>query len=177
MQFKTLSVLLLSATAVMAAPEAEQKRDIIDNVTSGIGGIGSDIGDIATDIGNIGKSFTAFFPSITAVPVSVWSSLTDASQIKSFGSSLNSAIHDHHAPAWFSNLPASAQSAVSSAAAKITGEIGEHFPTASQTTAPGATGTAGSSQQTHSPNAAPRATALAASIAGAAGILGLAIAL
>ncbi|EZF26069.1 hypothetical protein H112_01725 [Trichophyton rubrum D6] len=175
MQFKTLSILLLSASAVVAAPQ-EEKRDIIDQATSGIGGIGSDIGDIATDIGNIGKSLTALFPSATAIPASVWSSLTDASHIKSFGSSLHSAISDHHAPAWFSNLPASAQSAVSSAAAGITSEIGDHFPSATGT--PGATPTTGGgSHQTNTPNAAPRATALAASIAGAAGLLGLAVAL
>ncbi|EFR03689.1 hypothetical protein MGYG_06685 [Nannizzia gypsea CBS 118893] len=127
MQFKALSVLFLSATAVIASPQPE-KRDIIDQATSGIGHIGSEIGDIATDIGNIGKSLTSLFPSATAIPASVWSSLTDASDLKSWGSSLHSAISDHHAPQWFSNLPASAQSVVSSAAAQITGEIGEHFP-------------------------------------------------
>ncbi|EEQ33434.1 hypothetical protein McanMca71_001421 [Microsporum canis] len=175
MQFKALSLLFLSATAVIASPQPE-KRDIIDDVTSGIGNVGSEIGGIASDIGDIGKSLTSLFPSATAIPASVWSSLTDASDIKSFGSSLHSAISDHHAPAWFSSLPASAQSAVSSAAAKITEEIGSHFPSATQTNAPGATATSGS-HGTNSPNAAPRATALAASIAGAAGILGLAIAL
>ncbi|KAK2861205.1 hypothetical protein FQN49_004438 [Arthroderma sp. PD_2] len=176
MQFKAVSLLFLSATAVIASPEPA-KRGIVDEVTSGIGNVGSEIGDIATDIGNIGDSITALFPSATAIPASVWSSLTDASQIRSFGSSLNSAIHDQHPPEWFENLPADAQSAVSSAAARITGAIGSEFPGATQTGSPGATPTAGGSEETNSPNAAPRATALAASIAGAAGMLGLAIAL
>ncbi|EAS27661.3 uncharacterized protein CIMG_10266 [Coccidioides immitis RS] len=167
MQFKSLAFLLLSATA-LASPEPAQKRDDLDEITSAINDITS---AIPTDLSGL-KSLSAYIPPpgiasvlATAIPSDVRESIqANPTAALEFNSALYSSLKAGQTPSWYEDLPDDVKSYLNRIA-RITGSDG-----------PQATG-AGEPAQT-SDNFAPRATgAIAASVAGAAGLLGLAFAL
>jgi len=188
MQFKALPILLLSVTA-LAAPEPENKRGLLDELSSLTVDIPTDILSIATglatnvlsDIGtlsNLGAGVTLPPPEIisvlaTAVPTSLVSSILNDPQ---WGSSFASSIAAGKTPDWYAALPSSVKNYISSQAvlgASITG-AGSLTGGSARPTGAAATGGSGSK----STNLAARPTgAIVASLAGAVGVLGLAIAL
>ncbi|KAK2737181.1 hypothetical protein FQN57_000438 [Myotisia sp. PD_48] len=168
MQFKLLSVLLLSAT-VLASPEPAQKRDIIDDIES-------KAGEIVTNALDLGKSLTALLPDVTSIiPAEILSSITNTKLASEFGSSLSSSLNEHKTPEWYAELPPLVQSYINNEVAHYTGhDHDEDHPSATAT--PGASGTQTGNTPTNSPNAGAHiGGAIVASVAGAAGVLGLAI--
>jgi len=106
----------------------------------------------------------------TAIPQSVLTELTDPAK----ASSIASDIADGSTPGWYASLPGDVKSYLSSYTA---GAVTTSIASAASTAASQATAT-GSSGSSASTGGAPRATGIvAAGIAGAVGVLGLAIAL
>lgn len=143
--------------------------------TSLVGSIPTAIQSGLDDLGDTLKSFTAFLPpsSIasvleTAIPADIRSSIAaDPTAALEFNSALHSSLKAGQTPAWYNDLPSDVKSYLNKLGG-ITGTAGA-----------GPTGTAaGSDPAQTSDNYAARATgAVAASLAGAAGLLGLAFAL
>ncbi|KAI9932897.1 hypothetical protein ASPWEDRAFT_166548 [Aspergillus wentii DTO 134E9] len=195
MQYKTLSFLFLSATA-LAAPELQKKDAADDAYESLMGSLNSMQTD--TEVMGFATAFSGMtdfemptnmptdMPAMptgvsldlppssiqsvlaTAVPASFLSQMANPSA----QSSLVSEIQNGHFPSWYKDLPGDVKTYLST-----------HYATGAMQTGAGATTTGGSAQSTSGSNSdststggAPAATgAVAASLAGAAGILGLAV--
>ena len=196
MRYQKLSVFLLSATA-FAAPQ-----DSADQIMSDLSSLAS---DFPTDI-NIPVTAFMPPSSIltvlqTAIPTDVASSILIAPS--SWASQFASSIENGQTPDWYKGLPQSVKDYFSSQSAAITSAVGTETPSAtdgSSSGSSGATPTATDSSSSANPtddaeatdsaspsegasptvsdNIAPRATgAVVASLAGVAGILGLALGL
>ncbi|KAB8236276.1 hypothetical protein ETB97_011536 [Aspergillus alliaceus] len=183
MHFKTLPFLFLAATA-LAAPEAQPAdSDSYQSYIDQLDSLATQT-DIPTDFSmptNM-PSFKAPPPSImsvimTAVPASYLEGLSNPSS----RSSMFSEISAGHYPDWYKSLPGDVKTYISTAYqtdAKATGA--QKTGDSTVTSGPKATATGGSDSasktSTSEAGAAPTG-AIAAGLAGAAGILGLAIAL
>jgi len=81
MQFKALPILLLSVTA-LAAPEPENKRGLLDDLSSLTANIPTDVLSLATDIATSVLSDLAtlsnLVPSVTIPPPEIFSVLATA---------------------------------------------------------------------------------------------------
>ncbi|OJJ49344.1 hypothetical protein ASPZODRAFT_91905 [Penicilliopsis zonata CBS 506.65] len=145
MNYKTLSLLLLSAASALAAPEL-QKRD----TTDASGAAATEAADISIPV----PPSSILDVLETAIPASVIAELDNSSGI----AALASEVADGSVPGWYQSLPADVKSYLTSMYEEIEAD----------SASAGATSTGG----------APAATgAVALGLAGAAGILGLAIAL
>ncbi|KAI1951225.1 hypothetical protein LOZ57_001780 [Ophidiomyces ophidiicola] len=181
MQFKSLAFFFLTATA-LATPEAQQKRDDLNDLKSLVGGLAtalpSDLAGIAHDL----KSLSNFLPPsgiisvlATAIPPGVRSSIeANPTNALNFNSELHSSLKAGNTPSWYNNLPSDVKSYLN--------QIGGFTPTGSSSQTGGSASRPTSNpSQSNTParasgNIAPRATgAIAASFAGVAGLLGVAI--
>jgi len=187
MQFKALPILLLSVTA-LAAPEPENKRGLLDDLSSLTANIPTDVLSLATDIAtsvlsdlatlsNLVPSVTIPPPEIfsvlaTAIPTSLYNSILNDAE--GWGSSFASSLAAGKTPDWYAALPASVKNYLSSQAVLGASVTGNPTITGAGASRPTAAATGGS----NSANLAARPTgAIIASLAGAVGVLGLAIAL
>ncbi|KAK2801127.1 hypothetical protein FQN50_007856 [Emmonsiellopsis sp. PD_5] len=175
MQIKAFPILALAATAI-AAGEPAQKRDIGDELSSlgesipsqistalggletGLEGVKSDIGAAITGFANIPPSILSELATITGFPTPPMDG--DMEKLSSYAQSVASDINDGSPPAWFTGLPSDAQSYLQSQASALATAI----PTGD------------GASPTSNPGVRPTGAVLA-SLAGAAGVLGLAIAL
>ncbi|KAE8376544.1 hypothetical protein BDV26DRAFT_265273 [Aspergillus bertholletiae] len=176
MQFKTLPFLLLAATA-MAAPEAQPGDtdsaqayiDQLDSLATQTDGMPTDMPSIKTPPSSIMSVL------MTAVPATLIQDLGNPASQSSFISEISAG----HLPDWYKSLPGDVKTYLSTAYitdAKATGAQKTGDSTA--TSGPKATGSSGSDSKSSTSEAGAAPTgAIAASLAGAAGILGLAIAL
>ncbi|KAE8135660.1 hypothetical protein BDV38DRAFT_284738 [Aspergillus pseudotamarii] len=179
MQFKTLPFLILAATA-LAAPEAQpgdtdSAQSYIDKLES-----------LATQT-EMPEGMPTNMPSIKTPPPSIMSVLMTAipgSLLQNMGnpasqSSFVSEISAGNYPDWYKSLPGDVKTYLSTAYqtdAQATGAQKTGDSTA--TSGPKATGSSGSDSQSSTSEAGAAPTgAVAVGLAGAAGILGLAIAL
>ncbi|KAK2791093.1 hypothetical protein FQN52_005047 [Onygenales sp. PD_12] len=173
MQIKAFPILALAATAI-ATGEPAQKRDIgdalssiaegipekistaLDGLETGLDGLKSDIGAAITGFIDFPPSILSDLATITGLPTPP----SDLEGLSSYAQSLASDINDGTPPAWFTGLPSDAQSYLQSQASALATAL----PTGD------------GASPTSNPGVRPTGAVLA-SIAGAAGVLGLAIAL
>ncbi|KAK2770281.1 hypothetical protein FQN53_005654 [Emmonsiellopsis sp. PD_33] len=168
MQIKALPILALAATAI-ATGEPAQKRDIGDalsslaegipeKISTALDGLETGLDGLKSDIGAAITGFIDFPPSILSDLATI-TGLPTPSNLEGF-QSLASDINDGTPPAWFTGLPSDAQSYLQSQASALATAL----PTGD------------GASPTSNPGVRPTGAVLA-SIAGAAGVLGLAIAL
>ncbi|KAF7587694.1 hypothetical protein BBP40_006853 [Aspergillus hancockii] len=193
MQLKTLPLLLLAATS-MAAPEAapadsdsyQSYLDQLDSIAT------------KTDYAQIASELPTDFSIPTNIPtgafqvppssiMSVIMTAVPASYLQNFGnptsrSSIISEISAGHYPDWYKSLPADVKTYFATAyGAEATATGAQKTGDSTATSGPKATATGGSGSSSPSTStsegAAAPTGAFAVGLAGAAGVLGLAIAL
>ncbi|EEP78621.1 predicted protein [Uncinocarpus reesii 1704] len=171
MQFKTIAFLLLSATTALANPKPQEIDIDLGDITSLIGEIPT---SLPTDFLDDLKSFSKYIPppgiaSVleTALPSEVRQSIeANPTNAYKFNTDLYSSLKAGQTPEWYGDLPSDVKSYLNM--------VGGLTGTANGPQATGAG--AGGEPASASGNYAARPTgAVAASLAGAAGILGLAI--
>ncbi|KAL5359566.1 hypothetical protein BJX96DRAFT_59575 [Aspergillus floccosus] len=177
MQYKSLSFLLLAATAVADLDNVDTETDLAD-LTS-LAGLTSGITVPTIDIPTPPPSIVSVL--VTAVPDSFYSTLENPASRSAFIHS----IQDGDYPQWYKDLPGSVKSWLSTAYATGAAATAAHADATTTGGSSSATGSSGSrsgsgsgaaGSSTSEGLAAPTG-AVAMSLMGAAGVLGLAIAL
>ncbi|ODM22718.1 hypothetical protein SI65_00307 [Aspergillus cristatus] len=193
MQYKTLSLLLLSATAMAAPQDGNNYSDLIGDLDS----LASQTGILSSiptnlDIPDIPSSVVEVLA--TAIP-STWlqNILTNSAAQTSVLNDLESSKY----PDWWSSVPTGVQSYLWDVQSSLDASVTPTSGSSGTTTGSSATATStsdsdddnsddsssssssssGAAASDTSAGAAPAQTAMAATVAGAAGILGLALAL
>jgi hypothetical protein len=194
MQYKTLPLLLLSATAMAAPQDGNNNSDIIADLDS-LASRTEILSSIPTNVDIPGVPSSVVEVLATAIP-STWlqNILTNSAAQTSLLNDLESSKY----PDWWSSVPTGVQSELwdiessldasatptpdsssttASGSATATSTSDSDDDNSDDSSSPSSSSSSGAAASDTSEGAAPAQTAMAATVAGAAGILGLALAL